>query len=172
MTSNKSCESFDATFIMKPTNRQQESVEHNGRNLQLTACADDGNTEGVAQRVVRPLTPGRMDSLLPSNIVAITITQKEADLKENIITCARRALRAVTVLAQFRKGSWSGQHAGEGTGLEPGAQDLARRHCRRLQLHRPRNRRDPGMRGVSEPDHTDAPNHRGTRRRHARVPAR
>ena len=138
---------------MKLTNRQEKAIEDDGRNLQLIACADYGKTEVVARRVVRLLTPGRMDSLVPSSIVIFTFTEKEAELRERIITCARRALKAVTGLAQFRKGRWGGQHAGEGSGLEPRTQDLARSHCRRLQLRRPRYGRAPGMQGMRKWDH-------------------
>jgi hypothetical protein len=152
VTSNKSCESLGSTCTMKPTTRQQKAIEHDGRNLQLIACTDTRKTEVVARRVVHLLTSERMDSLVPANIVAFTFTQMEAELKECIITCARLALRAGSGLAQFRNGSRRGQHAGEGSGLEPLAQDLARSHCRRLQQHGPRYGRAPGMYGTCEWD--------------------
>ena len=37
---------------MKLTDEQQAAIAHDGRNLQLIACAGSGKTEVVAQRVV------------------------------------------------------------------------------------------------------------------------
>ena len=63
---------------MKLTFTQQKAIEHDGRNLQLIACAGSGKTEVVARRVVHLLTPGRVNSLVPANIVAFTFTEKAA----------------------------------------------------------------------------------------------
>ena len=91
---------------MKLTSTQQRAVEHDGRNLQLIACAGSGKTEVVARRVVHLLTPGRADSLIPRNIVAFTFTEKAAaELKERIITRAREALGEVTGLAEMFVGT-------------------------------------------------------------------
>ena len=78
---------------MKLTESQRRAIEHNGRNLQLIACAGSGKTEVVARRVVHLLTPGRVDSLTPKNIVAFTFTEKAAaELKERVVTRTRAAL--------------------------------------------------------------------------------
>ena len=63
---------------MKLTEAQLRAVEHDGRNLQLIACAGSGKTEVVSRRVVHLLTPGRSDSLTPRNIIAFTFTEKAA----------------------------------------------------------------------------------------------
>ncbi|MGH8147761.1 MAG: UvrD-helicase domain-containing protein, partial [Rhodanobacteraceae bacterium] len=58
---------------MELTESQRHAIGHDGsRNLQLIACAGSGKTEVVARRVVHLLTPGRKDSLEPSNIIAFT----------------------------------------------------------------------------------------------------
>ena len=54
---------------MTLTESQSRAIEHDGRNLQLVACAGSGKTEVPARRVVHLLTPGRQDSLVPANIV-------------------------------------------------------------------------------------------------------
>lgn len=91
---------------MKLTPTQQKAIEHDGRNLQLIACAGSGKTEVVARRVVHLLTPGRADSLVPANIVAFTFTEKAAaELKERIITRAREALGQITGLAEMFVGT-------------------------------------------------------------------
>jgi ATP-dependent DNA helicase UvrD/PcrA len=78
---------------MKLTASQSKAIEHDGRNLQLIACAGSGKTEVVARRVVHLLTPGREDSLVPRNIIAFTFTDKAAaELKERIVTRTRQAL--------------------------------------------------------------------------------
>jgi DNA helicase II / ATP-dependent DNA helicase PcrA len=66
-------------MAMNLTDSQQRAVEHNGRNLQLIACAGSGKTEVVARRVVHLLTPGRPDSLRPANLIAFTFTDTAAD---------------------------------------------------------------------------------------------
>lgn len=91
---------------MRLTPTQQRAVAHEGRNLQLIACAGSGKTEVVARRVVHLLTPGRADSLIPANIVAFTFTDKAAaELKERIFTRAREALGEVTGLAEMFVGT-------------------------------------------------------------------
>ena len=61
------------------TEAQRRAVEHDGRNLQLIACAGSGKTEVVARRVVHLLTPERPGSLEPRNIVAFTFTEKRSN---------------------------------------------------------------------------------------------
>ena len=78
---------------MDLTDAQRRAIEHDGRNLQLIACAGSGKTEVVARRVVHLLTPERPGSLEPRNIVAFTFTEKAAaELKERIVTRTREAL--------------------------------------------------------------------------------
>lgn len=91
---------------MKLTESQRRAVEHNGRNLQLIACAGSGKTEVVARRVVHLLTPGRPDSLKPRNIVAFTFTDKAAaELKERILTRTRQALGEIPGMAEMFVGT-------------------------------------------------------------------
>jgi DNA helicase II / ATP-dependent DNA helicase PcrA len=91
---------------MRLTVAQQKAIVHDGRNLQLIACAGSGKTEIVARRVVHLLTPGRADSLVPANIVAFTFTEKAAaELKERIFTRAHEALGNVTGLAEMFVGT-------------------------------------------------------------------
>ena len=61
---------------MNFTESQRRAIEHDGRNLQLIACAGSGKTEVVARRVVHLLE--RADSLQPGNIIAFTFTDKAA----------------------------------------------------------------------------------------------
>ena len=58
---------------MKLTPSQAKAVGHDGRNLQLIACAGSGKTEVVARRVVHLLTPRQPGTLVPRNIVAFTL---------------------------------------------------------------------------------------------------
>lgn len=91
---------------MKLTKSQKEAIEHDGRNLQLIACAGSGKTEVVARRVVHLLTPGRADSLLPRNIIAFTFTEKAAaELKERIVTRTRQALGDIPGMAEMFVGT-------------------------------------------------------------------
>jgi DNA helicase-2/ATP-dependent DNA helicase PcrA len=91
---------------MNLTASQRRAVEHDGRNLQLIACAGSGKTEVVARRVVHLLTPGRSDSLLPRNIIAFTFTDKAAaELKERIVTRTRQALGEVPGMAEMFVGT-------------------------------------------------------------------
>lgn len=91
---------------MNLTESQRKAIEHNGRNLQLIACAGSGKTEVVARRVVHLLTPGRPDSLIPGNIVAFTFTEKAAaELKERIITRTREALGDINGMAEMFVGT-------------------------------------------------------------------
>ena len=91
---------------MQFTTSQQKAITHEGRNLQLIACAGSGKTEVVARRVVHLLKPGSKDTLAPRNIVAFTFTEKAAaELKERIITRAREALGEVTGLAEMFVGT-------------------------------------------------------------------
>jgi len=91
---------------MNLTESQRRAVEHDGRNLQLIACAGSGKTEVVARRVVHLLTPGRSDSLLPRNIIAFTFTDKAAaELKERIVTRTRQALGEVPGMAEMFVGT-------------------------------------------------------------------
>ena len=91
---------------MKLTESQHRAVEHDGRNLQLIACAGSGKTEVVARRVVHLLTPGRPDSLVPRNIVAFTFTDKAAaELKERIVTRTRQALGDIPGMAEMFVGT-------------------------------------------------------------------
>ena len=91
---------------MDLTESQRRAVEHDGRNLQLIACAGSGKTEVVARRVVHLLTPGRPGSLEPRNIVAFTFTEKAAaELKERIVTRTREALGEIHGMADLFVGT-------------------------------------------------------------------
>ena len=91
---------------MDLTESQRLAIEHDGRNLQLIACAGSGKTEVVARRVVHLLTPGRPDSLEPGNIVAFTFTDKAAsELKERIVTRTREALGEIHGMADMFVGT-------------------------------------------------------------------
>jgi DNA helicase II / ATP-dependent DNA helicase PcrA len=91
---------------MKLTESQSRAVNHDGRNLQLIACAGSGKTEVVARRVVHLLTPGRKDSLAPRNIVAFTFTEKvAAELKERVVSRTREALGELPGLAEMFVGT-------------------------------------------------------------------
>jgi DNA helicase-2/ATP-dependent DNA helicase PcrA len=91
---------------MNLTESQRRAVEHNGRNLQLIACAGSGKTEVVARRVVHLLNPGRSDSLRPRNIIAFTFTDKAAaELKERIVTRTRQALGEIPGMAEMFVGT-------------------------------------------------------------------
>jgi DNA helicase-2/ATP-dependent DNA helicase PcrA len=91
---------------MKLTSAQSEAICHSGYNLQLIACAGSGKTEVVARRVVHLLTPGRADSLVPSNIIAFTFTDKAAaELKERIVTRTREALGEIPGMAEMFVGT-------------------------------------------------------------------
>lgn len=91
---------------MELTDSQKRAVEHDGKNLQLIACAGSGKTEVVARRVVHLLTPGRPYSLIPGNIVAFTFTEKAAaELKERIVTRTRQALGDVPGMAEMFVGT-------------------------------------------------------------------
>ncbi len=94
---------------MDLTTNQRAAIEHRGGNLQLIACAGSGKTEVVAQRVVHLLTPGRVDSLEPRNIVAFTFTDKAAaELKQRIVERTEEALGPVTGLAEMFVGTIHG----------------------------------------------------------------
>jgi DNA helicase-2/ATP-dependent DNA helicase PcrA len=91
---------------MKLTPSQSSAVTHDGRNLQLIACAGSGKTEVVARRVVHLLTPGRAGTLAPRNIVAFTFTDKAAaELKERITTRTRQALGEISGMAEMFVGT-------------------------------------------------------------------
>ena len=91
---------------MEFTKNQRAAIEHGGRNLQLIACAGSGKTEVVARRVVHLLTPGRVDSLSPRNIVAFTFTEKAAaELKERVARRTREALGDVPGMAEMFVGT-------------------------------------------------------------------
>lgn len=91
---------------MDLTESQRRAVEHDGRNLQLIACAGSGKTEVVARRVVHLLTPGRPGTLEPRNIVAFTFTDKAAaELKERIVTRTREALGEIHGMADLFVGT-------------------------------------------------------------------
>ena len=91
---------------MNLTESQRRAIEHDGRNLQLIACAGSGKTEVVARRVVHLLTPGKADSLQPGNIIAFTFTDKAAaELKERIGTRTQEALGELTGMAEMFVGT-------------------------------------------------------------------
>ena len=91
---------------MDLTKAQRRAIEHDGRNLQLIACAGSGKTEVVARRVVHLLTPGRPGSLEPRNIVAFTFTEKAAaELKERIVTRTREVLGEIHGMADLFVGT-------------------------------------------------------------------
>ena len=77
---------------MNLTDIQKQVIHHNGRNLQLIACAGSGKTEVVAQRIAHLLTKHDGGNLEPRNIVAFTFTNKAAaELKERILQRTREA---------------------------------------------------------------------------------
>jgi DNA helicase-2/ATP-dependent DNA helicase PcrA len=91
---------------MNLTDSQRRAIAHDGRNLQLIACAGSGKTEVVARRVVHLLTPGRPGAPAPRNIVAFTFTEKAAaELKERIVTRTREALGDLPGLAEMFVGT-------------------------------------------------------------------
>ena len=91
---------------MNFTESQRRAIEHDGRNLQLIACAGSGKTEVVARRVVHLLTPEKADSLQPGNIIAFTFTDKAAaELKERIVTRTRQALGELPGMAEMFVGT-------------------------------------------------------------------
>jgi DNA helicase II / ATP-dependent DNA helicase PcrA len=91
---------------VKFTVPQQKAVAYCGRNLELIACAGPGKTEVVARRVVRLLTPGRTETLLPRNVVAFTFTDKAAaELKERIVTRTRGSLGDIPGMAEMFVGT-------------------------------------------------------------------
>ena len=91
---------------MNLTETQRRAIEHDGRNLQLIACAGSGKTEVVARRVVHLLTPEKVDSLQPGNIIAFTFTDKAAaELKERIVTRTRETLGERTGMAEMFVGT-------------------------------------------------------------------
>jgi DNA helicase-2/ATP-dependent DNA helicase PcrA len=88
------------------TASQRKAIEHDGKNLQLIACAGSGKTEVVARRVVHLLDPRNVPILLPRNIIAFTFTDKAAaELKERITTRVRQALGDVPGLAEMFVGT-------------------------------------------------------------------
>jgi ATP-dependent DNA helicase UvrD/PcrA len=91
---------------MNLTSAQEHAVTFSGRNFQLIACAGSGKTEVVARRMVRLLTPGRSETLLPRNIIAFTFTDKAAaELKERVVTRTREALGEVPGMAEMFVGT-------------------------------------------------------------------
>src|SRR2546425_633322 len=91
---------------VKLTDSQRKAIEHDGRNLQLIACAGSGKTEVVARRVVHLLSPGKGGGLAPRNIIAFTFTDKAAaELKERIVTRTRQALGNIPGLAEMFVGT-------------------------------------------------------------------
>jgi DNA helicase-2/ATP-dependent DNA helicase PcrA len=91
---------------MDLTSSQQRAIAHDGRNLQLLACAGSGKTEVVARRVVHLLQPNCEDSLAPGNIIAFTFTEKAAaELKERIVTRTRQELGEINGLAEMFVGT-------------------------------------------------------------------
>ena len=91
---------------MKLTDSQRKAIEHDGRNLQLIACAGSGKTEVVARRVVYLLSPGKGGGLAPRNIIAFTFTDKAAaELKERIVTRTRQALGDIPGMAEMFVGT-------------------------------------------------------------------
>jgi ATP-dependent DNA helicase UvrD/PcrA len=88
------------------TDSQRKAIEHDGRNLQLIACAGSGKTEVVARRVVYLLSPGKGGGLAPRNIIAFTFTDKAAaELKERIVTRTRQALGDIPGMAEMFVGT-------------------------------------------------------------------
>ncbi len=91
---------------MPLTPSQQRAIDHDGRNLQIIACAGSGKTEVVACRVARLLDDGRATGLRPANIVAFTFTDKAAaELKERIVTRVRERLGDIHGLAELFVGT-------------------------------------------------------------------
>ena len=91
---------------MKFTDSQRTAITHNGRNLQLIACAGSGKTEVVARRVVHLLKPDHPSSLRPENIIAFTFTEKAAaELKDRIIVRTRKSLGEIHGLAEMFVGT-------------------------------------------------------------------
>ena len=70
---------------MQLTASQQRAISGARQNLQLIACAGSGKTEVVARRVAHLLSRETKPTLLPSQIVAFTFTNKAAaELKHRI----------------------------------------------------------------------------------------
>ncbi len=95
---------------MNLTDTQEQAIQHNGRNLQLIACAGSGKTEVVAQRIAHLLTKNDGENLEPRNIVAFTFTNKAAaELKERILQRTREAAGGdVTGMADMYVGTIHG----------------------------------------------------------------
>lgn len=91
---------------MKLTDTQRRAIKHDGRNLQLIACAGPGKTEVIARRAAHLLTPSRPGALSPGNIVAFTFTEKAAgELKERIVMRTREALGDIPGMAELFVGT-------------------------------------------------------------------
>src|SRR5437879_4273759 len=91
---------------MDLTPSQRKAIAHDGRNLQLIACAGSGKTEVVARRVAYLLSPGKGGGLAPRNIIAFTFTEKAAaELKERIVTRTRQALGEIPGMAEMFVGT-------------------------------------------------------------------
>lgn len=91
---------------MQLTAAQSRAISHQGRNLQLIACAGSGKTEVVARRVVQLLNPNGQDKMAPRNIIAFTFTEKAAaELKERIVTRTRQSLGELPGMAEMFVGT-------------------------------------------------------------------
>ena len=95
---------------MDLTDAQKQAVRHDGRNLQLIACAGSGKTEVVAQRIAHLLTKRGDGKLEPRNIVAFTFTNKAAaELKERIVQRTKEATGGdITGIAEMYVGTIHG----------------------------------------------------------------
>ena len=89
---------------MHLTNSQRSAINHDGRNLQLIACAGSGKTEIVSRRITHLLS--QQDSLSPANILAFTFTDKAAaELKERIVKITREKLPSLIGISEMFVGT-------------------------------------------------------------------
>ena len=84
------------------TGEQRRAIAHDGRHLQLIACAGSGKTEVVARHVAALLANGAR----PANIVAFTFTEKAAgELKGRIVERCHEQVPGTTGLAEMFVGT-------------------------------------------------------------------
>jgi DNA helicase-2/ATP-dependent DNA helicase PcrA len=65
-----------------PSPEQRKVIAHRGGHLQVVACAGAGKTEAISWRVPTPIEEGTD----PSQVVALTFTERPATVQKNRIT--------------------------------------------------------------------------------------